>query len=163
MRHKKDTTTQNTPLIDASAAESMRNDLDMLKEMAGAGEMSEAGYAPTSQIDDLAIDKDALRRKINILNKQLESHQNQRVTDPAKRNQITKRREELERKFQPYLETYRDLGVVRRDSPDWHPAFKKATERYKIEPFISEWKRLGLMLEPEDRFINDLNRLRKDS
>ena len=160
MRDKTDKTTQ-TPLTDAHTAEGLRNDLDKLKEMAGAGELAErAGYGATSQIDELAIDKESIKKKIAILSRQLDAHKNQKITDPIKRNQIVKRREELERQFKPCLESFRDLGVVRRDSPDWHPAYRKAIERPKYEHLITEWKRLGLMLEPDDRFINDLDHLR---
>lgn len=156
-------TPKEQPIITAQEAESLKNDLQTLKEMAGAGEMQETGgYSATSQIDDIALDKEALRRKITILNRQLDAHKSQKITDPAKRRDIEKRRKFLEEKFQPYLETWRDIGVVRRDSPDWNPAYQKALRRHEVEHYINEWKRLGVMLEPEDPFINSLDNLRKD-
>ena len=149
------------PLITPQEAETLKNDLDTLKDMAGAGEMGETGYSPTAQIDDIAVDKESLRRKIAILSSQLDTHRNQRVTDKAKRDKLYARRKELEEKFRECIESYQDLGVIRRDSPDWAAAYRKAIERPRYEHYISEWKRIGLMLEPEDQFINDLNRFRR--
>jgi hypothetical protein len=151
------------PLLTAQEAESMANDLENLKDMAGAGEMKDSGYSATAQIDDICIDKEAIRRKIDVLSRQLESHNSQKVVDGVKRRALESRRKELEDKFVPYLETYRDLAVVKRDSMDWHPAYKKALERPRVEHFIGEWKRIGLMLEPQDPLINSLDRLRKES
>ena len=161
MRHKKDTTNENKPMITQQEAESLKNDLETLKDMAGAGEMGESGFSPTAQIDDIAVDKESLRRKIGILSRQLEAHKGQRVTDSAKRDKLYARRKELEEKFRDCIESWQDLGVIRRDSPDWAPAYKKAIERPRYEPYISEWKRIGLMLEPEDPFINSLDEFRK--
>lgn len=156
-------TTKETTMITAQTAEHIKNDLDSLKDMAGAGELREkTDYSPTSQIDDLVIDKESIKHKIKILERQLDAHANQRVKDPAKRRQLESRREELERKFKDVLETYRDLGVVRRDSPDWGPALKKALERHKYDHLIREWKRIGLMLEPGDPMINNMDRLRSN-
>ena len=156
-------TPKEQPIITAQEAEALKNDLETLKEMAGAGEMRDTGgYSATSQIDDIALDKEAMRRKIDILNRQLDAHKNQKVTDQSKRREIEKRRKFLEEKFLPYLETWRDLSVMRRDSPDWNPAYQKALRRHEVEHYISEWKRLGVMLEPDDAFINSLDNLRKD-
>lgn len=159
MRKPADNT--NRPTITAQEAEAIQRDLSTLKDMAGAGEMKDTGYSPTAQIDDIAVDKESLNRKIRNLQAQLEAHRSQRVTDPSKRNAIMKRRAELEDKFKDCIESYRDLGVIRRDDPDWNSAYRKALERPKYEHYISEWKRLGLMLEPEDPFINSLDRFRK--
>ena len=159
MRKPADNT--NRPTITAQEAEAIQRDLSTLKDMAGAGEMKDTGYSPTAQIDDIAVDKESLNRKIRNLQAQLEAHRSQRVTDPSKRNAIMKRRAELEDKFKDCIESYRDLGVIRRDDPDWNSAYRKALERHKYEHYISEWKRLGLMLEPEDPFINSLDRFRK--
>lgn len=161
MRHKKEDTPQS-PMITAQEADAIRRDKETLENMAGAGEMSEVGYSPTAQIDDLTVDKEAIRAKIRKLETQLDSHRNQRVTDPNKRSMIVQKRKELENRFRDCLESFRDLGVTRRDSPDWGPAYKKALERHKYDPLIHEWKRLGLMLEPEDPSINDLDKLRRD-
>jgi len=156
-------TTTDAPLISATEAESITDDLEKLKEMAGAGEMAEAGYSATAQIDEICVDKESIRRKIAILSHQLETHKSQRETNPAKRRELEARRKTLESKFVDYLETYRDLGVIRRESAEWSPAYKKATKRHEVEPYISEWKRIGLRLEPQDPDINSLERLRKDS
>lgn len=154
-------TTREPNLISADEAESLKNDLNTLKEMAGAGEMSDKGYTPTAQIDDISVDKESIRRKIAVLNHQLDSHRNQKVTDSKKRDELFKRRAYLESKFSEYLETWQDLGVIRRDSPDWMPAFRKASRRPEVEHLISEWRRIGLMLEPDDSSFNSLDRLRK--
>lgn len=148
------------PLITADEAGVIARDLEQLKEMGGAGEMSESGYTPTAQIDDICIDKDAIRRKIRVLENQLESHKSQKIADPVKRRELEARRKWLESQFKDCIESYRDLGVIRRDDPNWAPAYKKAIERPKYEHFISEWKRIGLMLEPEDPSINNLDQFR---
>jgi hypothetical protein len=153
-------TTGQQPLITAREAEAMKDDLEKLKEMAGAGEIKDTGYSATAQIDDLAIDKEGIRRKIDVLNRQLDAHKNQRVTDNRKRDELYARRKALEDKFGPYLESFRDLGVVRRDDPDWGPAYKKAMKRHEVEHYISEWRRIGIMLEPNDSDINNLDNLR---
>jgi len=148
-------------MITAQEAEALKGDLETLKDMAGAGDVKDTGYSATAQIDDICVDKDAINRKIHMLNRQLEQHKNQRVTDPRKRDQLYARRKELEDKFRECIESWQDLGVIRRDSPDWAPAYKKALERPRYEPYISEWKRIGLMLEPDDQFINSLDKFRK--
>jgi len=156
-----ETTNTEKPLITAREAEAMKDDLEKLKEMAGAGEMRDTGYSATAQIDDIAIDKEGIRRKIAVLNRQLEAHKSQKVTDSRKRDELFARRKKLEEKFVPYLETFRDLGVIRRDDPDWNPAYKKAMSRHEVEPYINEWRRIGVMLEPDDSDINNLDNLRK--
>lgn len=151
------------PVISAQEAEGIKQDLDTLKDMAGAGEMKETtGYSPTAQIDDICVDKESIKKKIDILTKQLDYHKNQRETDPIKRRELHARRKWLEDKFAPVLETFRDLGVVKRDSPDWHTAYQKAIDRPKYEHYIAEWKRIGIKLEPDDPSINNLDRLRKE-
>lgn len=155
-------TKDDTPRLEISAqeADAIKRDKATLEQMAGAGEMQETGYSATSQIDDIAVDKDSIRRKIATLERQLEAHRSQKVTDSTQRNKILERRRYLEEKFKPYLESYRDLGVVRRDDPDWQQAYEKALKRPEVNHLINEWRRLGLMLDPEDPFINDLNKLR---
>jgi len=161
MKRKTDDTSRTNPMITAQEAEALKGDLETLKDMAGAGDVKDTGYSATAQIDDICVDKDAINRKIHMLNRQLEQHKNQRVTDPRKRDQLYARRKELEDKFRECIESWQDLGVIRRDSPDWAPAYKKALERPRYEPYISEWKRIGLMLEPDDQFINSLDKFRK--
>jgi hypothetical protein len=149
-------------MLSAHEVEAIKQDVEKLKDMAGAGEMTETGYTATSQIDDLIIDKDKIRRQINTLEKQLEDYAPKRVLDGRQRDEIVKRRKALEDKFVPELETWRDIAVIRRDDPHWTSAVRNARNRPRIEPYIAEWKRLGLLLEPSDSDINNLDNLRRD-
>ena len=112
-------------------------------------------------VDDLTIDKGKIVRTITALKKQLDEYAPRRVSEPAKRDRIVKMRKELEHKFVDYLETFRDLNTMSRNDPNWTQAYQKAIDRPKVEHFITEWRKLGLLLEPEDPNINNLDKLRK--
>lgn len=155
--------TRDRVLLTAKAQESIKDDIEKLKEMAGGdSNLKETGYSPASQIDDIVINKDKIRAEIARLTKQLEDTAPKRVCDDLDRKKLFARRAELERKFKEYLESFQDLNVISRSSPDWGPAFRKAMKRPEVNHLIMEWKRIGLRLEPDDQFINDLDRLRKD-
>ena len=109
--------------------------------------------------DEIAMSKDKMLAEKRHLDKVLAEGTPERASE-AERNRFLARRKELEAKFVPLLETYQDIGVVRRDSPEFRAAFEKAQKRHMIEPFIAEWKALGLRLDPQDPTINSLDRLR---
>lgn len=140
-------------------------EIEKLKEIENAGDFQESSeYKPIKQADDIAIDPDKIRQDIKHLQKQLDEYSPRRVTNAAERDKILNKRRELEHKFKPYLETFRELRIVRRDDPDYMRAVEKARERLSnpaIEGWIREWKRLGLMLDPDNPDINNLDRLRE--
>jgi uncharacterized coiled-coil DUF342 family protein len=155
----------NKPLLTPQEIEQKKRDIQELKELQNASKEFGTNDFTTVELDEISIDRAKIREQIKTLEKQLEEHSPQKVTDPAKRDKIKKRREELEKIFMPYLETRRELHIYDRSDPEFTTAVRKATERLsntKIEAAIQEWKRLGRLLEPDDPFISDLNYIRKD-
>jgi len=53
------------------------------------------------------------------------------------------------------------MNVVSRTDPNWRSAYQKALKRHEVDHYIRQWRELGLMLEPDDPTINDLDKLRK--
>jgi len=125
-----------------------------------SGDFREGDLAPVI-LDDLAMDRGKIVKTITALKKQLDESTPIRVADPIQRDRLARERKDLETKFVPYLETFRDLGVMKRDDMNWHQAYQKALDRRQVEHLITRWRRIGLSLEPEDPQINSLDKLRK--
>lgn len=147
-----------TPLA-PHEAEALKQDLEGLKKQVDPDAPSETDYAPANAQDALQ-DQNAIRGKIRMLEKQLEVG-TQRVTDPAERAKLERRRKWLEDQFRDHLETHSELNITSRNDPDFDRAVQKALRRKEVDHYIREWKNIGYRLEPDDQFYNDLGRLRK--
>ena len=131
-----------------------------LDKMLRAGkEFNESGVSEVLP-SEVSISKEKILAEKRHIEQVLAQGTPERASNDAERNRILARRKELEAKFVPFLETWQDINVVRRDSPEYRAAFEKAQKRHLIEPYIAEWKELGKRLDPEDPSINSLDKLR---
>ena len=153
--------TNNKVILSQQEVETIKSNISSLEDMARAEKEVREDKFTAAELESITINKDKIKKEIAKLKTQLENYAPKRESDPVKRDKIKKMREELERRFTPYLETFTELNVVRRTDPNWMPAYQKALRRHEVEHLIRKWRELGLMLEPDDPTINDLDRLRK--
>lgn len=119
----------------------------------------EGQWSPTIP-EGVSVNKNRLKARNKQLEKVLEEEGPRRVSDPKERQRLFDRRKELERRFLPFLETWKDIQA-RPGDPDYSEAVRKGKARHMVNNDILEWRRCGILLEPEDPTINDLDRLRK--
>lgn len=141
---------------------------DLSKQIGSAQAMAtatkdvpEGDFAPATG-DDFPINKDRLREKIKRMQKVLDERTPERVTNPAHRQKLVAERKRLAERFGPFIETWKDLGAIKTDSPEYRDARKKAEQRPKVEADILRYRELGKMLEPDDPHINDLDEFRQN-
>lgn len=155
-----DTTAVRT--LEKPEQERLEAELNSSQEMLKAtSEFGTDGYKPAIP-EGVEINKDKIKDRVNHLKTVLDRETPRKVTDGNERSKITAEMRRLESIFGPYLETWKDIGCMRPDTPEYKEAVKKALSRPKYEVFIQKWKELAKKLEPDDTDFCSLDRIRKD-
>jgi hypothetical protein len=115
------------------------------------------------------------RNRLTEQQKQIEDTLRNASPEPISekdRDAFVKRRDWLKEQFREVLETRAELGVLRREKPEWQSATKKATMRISgkdgmgktvpYEQYIAEYQSICRRLEPENEDAGNLHELRKD-
>lgn len=151
-----------TRTLEVAEIDQLKTDLERDEAMLRAtSEFGDSDYQPATP-EGAPIDKNKLKDRIAQRKGVLERESPRKVTDQGRRAAVEARMKELEERFASHLETYRDIGCIRTDTPEYKEAVKKALERPKYEPLFREWKELAKSLEPDDPSFYSLDRLRKD-
>ena len=147
--------------LDHSEIEQLQQEIATRKAMMNiASEPGSMDYTPTS-LPEFTIDKDKIENGIKHIEKVLHDNSPEKASR-TKIPMLESRAKELESKFKPYLETWKELDIMRRDTPEFRKAVRKGSERSKVEGDLMEWKEIQKQLRPDDQDAPSLDRLRED-